>query len=298
LFYRAFTPDGPYFGNDRFEADVQGDIPWGSVRGMDVIDGNLYYVSLDNNLYRARIQGADVVSGTTVAIGGPGIDGRNWDDDDDLFAFLSQGTTVGGGSDAELEFESSGSDTFKRFQRFQFPVNAGEETVLRLQWDDPNADVALFVRDANNNVVALDNSTAGSPTWVIVPAGAGGTYSANVLIRDGSTPFTLQVNPNEAPPAPLADFEFMANGSDTSGRWQIFRFDVNAGETIDAEVIWDDPGAEVRVFLRDENNIQLDRDTDGLPASVSAVPGSSGRWSIGVRIVSGTINYDVLVNTN
>lgn len=297
LFYRAFTPASPYFGNDRYVAEVQGDIPWRSVRGMDVIDGNLYFALTNGSLYRAQIQGADVIPGTISRIGGPDIDGRNWDSDRDLLAFLSQGTAIGASS-AQLEFESSGSDTFKRFQKFEFPVTAGEEVVIRLQWDDPDADLALFVRDANNSRVAFDNTTAGSPKWLTVPAGAGGTYTASVLIRDGSTPFTLQVNPTEAPPVPNADFEFASSGSDTNGRWQTFRFDVNAGETVDAEVIWDDPAADVRVFLRDENNTPVDRDTDGLPATLSAVAGTSGRWTIGVLIRSGTVNYDVLVNTN
>ena len=297
LFYRAFTPASPYFGNDRFIASVQGDVAWGDVRGMDVVDGFLYFVRTDNNLYRAQIQGAAVVSGTTTAIGGPGIDGRNWDDDADLLAFLSQGMSASVGN-SQLEFESSGSSSFRRFQRFSFPVTAAEEVVLRLQWDDPGADVALFVRDEGDNLVALDNSTAGSPKFVIVPAGAGGTYTASVLIRSGSTPFILQVNPDEAPPEPLADFEFTSSGSDTDRSWQVFRFDVNAGESVESEVVWDDPSADVRVFLRDENNMQIVRDIDGLPAMLSATASASGRWSVGVSIRSGTVNYDVLVNTN
>lgn len=297
LFYRAFTPASPYFGNDRFVADVQGDIAWNSVRGMDVIDGFLYYVLTDGNLYQAQIQGADVVSGTSIAIGGPGIDGFNWDNDRDLFAFLSDDTTIGGG-DAQYEFQSSGSSTVNRFQRFEFPVTAGEDVILRLQWDDPSADVALFVRDANDTPVGSDNTTSGSPKWLTIPGGVGGTYTASVLIREGSTGFTLQVNPTEQPPAPLADFEFSSSGSDTSGKWQVFRFDVTAGELIEAEVIWDDPSADVRIFLRDETGAPITNDTDGgLPAMVSAIAATSGQWSIGVSIASGSVNYDVLVNT-
>ena len=146
--------------------------------------------------------------------------------------------------------------------------------------------------------MALDNSTAGSPKFVIVPAGAGGTYTASVLIRSGSTPFILQVNPDEAPPEPRADFEFTSSGSDTDRSWQVFRFDVNAGESVESEVIWDDPSADVRVFLRNENNMQVVRDIDGLPAMLSATASASGRWSVGVSIRSGAVNYEVLVNTN
>ncbi|MBX2883174.1 MAG: hypothetical protein KTR32_24695 [Granulosicoccus sp.] len=67
----------------------------------------------------------------------------------------------------------------------------------------------------------------------------------------------------------------------------------------EAHVLWNDPNASVKVFLRDESNTQVDRDTDGSgsPETVSAVAATSGRWSVGVRIQSGSIDYDVLVNT-
>ena len=128
LFYRAFTPASPYFGNDTYVADVQGDIAWSSVRGMDVVDGHLYYALTDGNLYRSEIQGAAVISGTSVAVSGPAIDGRNWDGDRDLLAFLSDGMAIGA-SDAQFEFESSGSDSVNSFQQFNFPVAAGEEVI-------------------------------------------------------------------------------------------------------------------------------------------------------------------------
>ena len=295
LFWRAFTPASPYFGKDRFVADVQSDIAWGDIRGMDVVDGNLYFARTNNTLYRAQINGDAVVNGTTTAISGPGIDGRSWDND--LLAFLSEEVTdnQGGG---EIEFESSGSDQVNRFQRFEFPVTAGEETILRLQWDDPTANLRLFVRDANNELVARDTSDASSPIFLTVPAGVGGTYTASVLIRDGSTPFTLQVNPSTAPPPPLADFVFNSSGTNTNGRWQVFRFDVTAGEQVVADVTWDDPTADVRVFLRDESNSAIVRDTNGLPVSLSTAAATSGQWSIAVLVRSGSVNYQVLVDTD
>jgi len=203
LFWRGFTPASPYFGDRRFIADDQADIAWGDVRSMDVVDGYLYFSRTDDKLYRAQIEGAAVVNATTEMIGGPDIDGRSWDNG--LLAFLSDGIFVSE-DDAQFEFISSGSDSIKRFQRFTSPVAAGEETILRLQWDDPNADLALFVRDANDQPVAKDTSAAGSPKWLTVPGGVGGTYTSSILIREGSTPFKLQVNPIEAIPEPLTDF--------------------------------------------------------------------------------------------
>ena len=128
----------------------------------------------------------------------------------------------------------------------------------------------------------------------------GGTYTAAVLVRSGGTSYTVQVNPDEAPPGPLADFEFSSSGSEGSGRFQTFNFNVQTGETINAQITWDDPNADVRVFLRDETRTQVDRDTTGVgSAMVSGVATTSGEWSVAVRVRSATtVNYDILVNTN
>ena len=64
-------------------------------------------------------------------------------------------------------------------------------------------------------------------------------------------------------------------------------------------MIWDDPNADVRIYLRDENNTQIANDTDGgLPALVSTTAQTSGTWSIGVSIRSGAVDYDVSINAN
>ena len=55
LFYRAFTPAGPYFGNDEFVAEDQGDVLWNDVRGMDVVDDFLYFSRRDDRLYLSLI---------------------------------------------------------------------------------------------------------------------------------------------------------------------------------------------------------------------------------------------------
>jgi len=104
------------------------------------------------------------------------------------------------------------------------------------------------------------------------------------------------------PPEPLADFEFNSTGSDGSGRYQRFRFDVAAGETVAAQVLWDAPTNEVRVFLRDASGERVDRNIDenGSPVSVSAIAtaANAGRWSVDVRVGSvEAVNYDVLVDT-
>ncbi len=299
LFYRAFTPSGPYFGNDENVAAVQADIPWNDVSGMDVIAGHLYYALNNGDLYRAQIDGAAVVSGTSVLIGGPALDGRNWASN--MLTFASDSADLLFDAGADFVFESNGSQEAGRFQRFEFPVTTGESTVVLLEWENPSADVDIFIRDGNDDFVIADRSQAVSPKVLTLPAGAGGFYTAAVQVTSGSTAYTLQINPTVLPEKPeaLADFEFSSNGSPTNGRWQIFRFDVTAGELVEASVLWDNADANVALFLRDETGAQVARDNDSgsTIATTSVVAQSSGEWSVGISVREGEVNYDVLVDT-
>ena len=299
LLYRAFTPSGPYFGNDENVATVQADIPWNDVSGMDVIDGHLYYALNNGDLYRAQIDGAAVVSGSSVLFGGPAIDGRNWANN--MIAFASEGNALSFDASADFVFESNGSQETGRFQRFEFPVTPGEETVVLLEWDSLAADVDVFIRDENDNLVITETSQNGSPKVLTLPAVNGGFYTAAVQITSGATAYTLQINPSVLPEEPetLADYEFSSNGSPTSGRWQVFRFDVSAGQLVEASVLWDNADANVALFLRDETGAQVARDDDSgsTIATTSVVVQSSGEWSVGISVREGQVNYDVLVDT-
>lgn len=53
------------------------------------------------------------------------------------------------------------------------------------------------------------------------------------------------------------------------------------------------------MFLRDENNTLVinDSTTAGSPKTLSAVAETTGKWSVAVKIKSGTTAYDVLVDT-
>jgi len=301
LYWRAFTPAGPYFGSQRQVAEQQADVPWGSVSGMDVIDGYLYFSYANGYLYRSTMDGDAVVPGTIQALSGPNVDGRDWNNRS--VAFTGEDMAFKGSGNAQFEFEYSGSATVRRYKTFAFPVVAGEPTVLRLDWQNPNAVLRFFLRDPSGNVIATDTTTAGSPKWLTAPGGAGGTYKAVVVIKKGSTAYTVQVNPEQGPPPPpepRADFDFISSGTPSNGSWQVFDFDVAAGDLVEAQVAWDDPNAAVRVFLRDESRRAVERDIDGgsSPSLLSTVAETGGRWSVAVKIDSGSINYDVLVDTD
>lgn len=295
LYYRAFTPDGPIFGDFEYEAEDQGDILWSDVRGMDVIDGHLYFGRGDGRLYRSDINGSSPVSGTTLAVSGPGIDENDWDNR--FLTFASEGAMPPPLAGAQFEFEAVGSSENRSFRTFEFPVVEGEPVNVRLTWDDPSAQLNVFLRDENGVLVDADNNPSGSANkWLFAPAGSGGLYTVAVKILEGGTAYTVSINPfDEQPPAGAM---FIGSGSETSGQWQVFDFDVAAGDLVEAEVSWDNPDATLRVFLRDETNSQVDRDTDesGSPENVSAIAPTAGVWTVGVRITGGTVAYDVAVN--
>ena len=77
------------------------------------------------------------------------------------------------------------------------------------------------------------------------------------------------------------------------------------GEPVEVQAFWEDfelsPSidAEVRLFLRDETQTQVDRDTQGgTLATVPAVPTSDGQWSVAVLVLTGSASYEVEVFTN
>ena len=293
LFYRYFTPDAAFFGEKEYIAEQQGDITWSNVSGMDVIDGFLYFGLTDGNLYRAAIDGAAVIAGTTVSVSGPAIDGNNWNNQ--LLAF-SSGSVEPPASGEEFRFSSSGTDTTGRWQVFKFDVNVGEQVAAVVNWVDPTADVRVFLRNENNSLVTKDTS-GGSPATLSTVAQSTGEWSIAVQIRSGATDYDIVVNTtSEFEPGP--DFSFESTGSSTDGSWQVFRFDAVAGQQVDAEVLWDDPMTEVRLYLRDENNNQIDKNLVGIGSGLlSGLAATSGRWSIAVKIVSGATNYTISVNT-
>lgn len=78
LFYRAFTPDTPIFGQDEFLASSDGSVvPWAEVRGMDIIGSHLYFGRSNGNLYRVDIA-ENIATGSPQLISGPALDGHDW----------------------------------------------------------------------------------------------------------------------------------------------------------------------------------------------------------------------------
>ena len=201
---------------------------------------------------------------------------------------------------AEFEFSSSGSADNGRWQVFNFNVEAGQRVDVRVNWNDLAADVRMFLRDETRTQVARDTDGVGVGR-VSTTADSSGQWSVAVLVRsDNTTDYDVIIETfSTTPPISVPDFAFSSSGSRNDKRWQVFKFNIEAGETVDARVDWNDPAADVRVFLRDQTRTQVDRDTDDNGSGmVSGTADSNGQWSIAVLVNSpDTVNYDIIGST-
>jgi len=200
-----------------------------------------------------------------------------------------------------------GSANAGRFQVFRFDVAAGELVMAQVNWEHIDGDdVRVFLRDeSTGQVVQIDRDFDGTGVAMVTAVSATtGQWSIAVSVNSANTvsyDVLVDTTPGFEPPVPLADFEFSSSGSLSDGRFQVFRFDVIAGESVEAQVNWGVTDADVRVFLRDETNSQIARDLDFAGAdssTLSAIAETSGKWSIAVQVNEAEeISYDVLVDT-
>jgi hypothetical protein len=296
-YYRYFTPESSTVGAVTFTAPVSNVVPWADVRGMDRIDDQLYYGLTDGGLYRVAIAGNMPIDGTVVQLSGPGFDGRDWSDS--TLAFLSDGQLFNPMPNrAEFDFSSTGSTQSGSWQVFTFPAETGDSIDVQLLWDNPGAALNVFLRDPAGNTVVKDSTPDGSPKWLNATATFGGSWSVAVKIKEGATDFDVLVNPFEQPPAPRAEHEFASTACANQNSFQTFSFPVTVGDNIDVTLEWDNPNAQVNLFLRDENRSNMGGDStfNGSPKTLATVAGSAGNWSAAVKVKQGCTDFVVLAN--
>jgi hypothetical protein len=90
LYYRYLTPESEIVGADLFVASTSG-VNWAQVSGMALVGGQLYFGSTSGSLSRIAFANGQV-SGSATVVGGPTLDGYNWNVRG-LFLF---GETIGG----------------------------------------------------------------------------------------------------------------------------------------------------------------------------------------------------------
>ena len=81
LYYRYFTPESYVVGAQEFTAAPAnlGDLDWSNLQGGFVAGGTFYYVTRsDGVMHRADWANGTAISGSSVSVSGPGIDGVDW----------------------------------------------------------------------------------------------------------------------------------------------------------------------------------------------------------------------------
>lgn len=296
-YYRYFTPESATVGAVSFTAPASTDVRWSNVRAMDRIDDHLYYSRTNGNLYRITMTGNTPVAGTTRTLSGPTIDGRDWSDSG--LAFFSDGQLFNPAPDrAEFDFSSTGSTTSGSWQVFSFPAVAGESINVQVLWDDPSAALNVFLRNPGGETVVSDGSPAGSPKWLNATASFGGAWSVAVKIKDGATDYDVLINPFITPPAPRAEHEYASTACDNLDSFQTFSFPVSVGDNVQVTLEWDDPSAQVNLFLRDENRNNIDGDStfNASPKGLATIATTAGNWSAAVKVKQGCTDFEVLVD--
>jgi hypothetical protein len=76
LYYRSFTLESEIVGANLYVASTSG-VDWGQVSGMSLADGFLYFGATNGSLSRIAFANGQI-SGSPQVVGGPAIDGYNW----------------------------------------------------------------------------------------------------------------------------------------------------------------------------------------------------------------------------
>ncbi|MEO8425152.1 MAG: PKD domain containing protein [Actinomycetota bacterium] len=77
LYYRYFSLESQVVGANLLVASTSASVNWSQVSGMTLANGQLYLGSTTGSLSRIAFSNGQV-SGSTTVVGGPGIDGTNW----------------------------------------------------------------------------------------------------------------------------------------------------------------------------------------------------------------------------
>jgi hypothetical protein len=185
LFYRYFTPESMVVGAETFVASgVVDGFNWRNVRGMTLASGRLYFAETDGVLRSVAFAGGVPVPGTLSVIDGPPA-GQNW---------VSNGLFMFSPAAGDEVFRGSGTPTEASWHVHPFTVSAPQTLTITLDWDDPAADLDLFLMNPSGTTVEAAND-ASKPKTLTFDATTSGTWSVAVKIRNAPAIYQAVVNP-------------------------------------------------------------------------------------------------------
>lgn len=106
-----------------------------------------------------------------------------------------------------LTITGTANPTTSSWHTFPFTANVGDVISATLDWDNPAADLNVYLYDPTGKVVAYENSTTAKPSKTTTTAKLAGNWKVAVKCHDAQAKFTIDLTVTPAaPPAPVSRF--------------------------------------------------------------------------------------------
>ena len=191
-------------------------------------------------------------------------------------------------------FSGSLSATGVSWMSKSFAVAAPGPLSVSVDWDDPAADVNVFLYDPTNALVATALSTTAKPESIVFNATQTGTWKIGVKARVGSASFTATVT--VPGPSSAVTYSGRLDATGTFGNGRVFALPA-AGGTMSVSVEWDNPAANLNVFVYDPSGAVAAYSTkpSAKPEVVNASITAAGSWRVYIKAVSGAATFTATV---
>jgi hypothetical protein len=207
----------------------------------------------------------------------------------------------------ETVITSSGNQESGRWQAFPFEVTEQRLITVHADWVG-DGDVNIFWKPEGGKSVAWANSTTAKPEYLeyLAPPGS---YELAVLVKTGEAAYTVEVTgatytgpPSDgvsspAEPAPPTDGDVPTTltswGSQESGRWQVFPFEVTEQRLITVHADWVGDG-DVNIFWKPEGgkSVAWANSTTAKPEYLEYLA-PPGAYELAVLVKTGEAAYTV-----
>lgn len=191
-------------------------------------------------------------------------------------------------------FTGSLSSSGVNWAQKTFSVPAAGPISISVDWDNPAADINVFLYDPTNVLVASALSPSAKPESIVFNATQTGTWKVGVKARLGAASFTAMVTV-PGPSGPII-YSAALDAAGTFGNGRLFNIPA-AGGTMNVSVDWDNPAANLNVFVYDPSNTLVAQSTSktAKPEIVNANITVAGSWRVYIKAVTGAATFTATV---
>ena len=171
-----------------------------------------------------------------------------------------------------------------------FDVTAAGTISASLDWDDPDANLSLFLKDPSGTMVAAAFSPNNRPEQLTYEATVTGRYKLEVKAKRGSANYVLDVVHSDTGQPPGNSYNFSGNATS----WTAHTFEVTKPSNIDAILDWTNTSVSVNLYLKDPTGMIVARSLSGSsPRSLSHFTTVTGTWLVAAKPKSGSSDYSI-----